>query len=462
LIVFAQGASVTINGIKTPSGNIVKSTTNVGVKYTEQPATNKTTGKVATNLVGGIATFNADFAAGDYSLDISGAETIEIYYKPNVEIAAYLTDSNGKEVTDMDRLEAGEYTIDFGFVKKGTSEKVPQSKLLGNVDYAAEVTNNDVKHEKVYKPSEKITIEEGAIKIDVQAKFLEYNSVTSSLEYTIYKNKKLEFTIQDNPTYNINVEGFENDTTPIILRATVDGREISAEEWSTIGLPKVAFKGDDVRYGDFKVEKSDTPGEFKVFPSISGKPEGTAYENTEYQASLEEAKDDGGLLKGSVSGTLQVKDNRSWFEKNKDAIKKGLLFLLIALLILGYVPPFKKYLPKKLSSQPSITIKPKAAGMTKGYAYGRYDKDNLSAIIPYKAVTGTIRFVPAGTGVGSLKVKASKRGLMLVANAKNFAGKKHIQFNGSPISEGKRTEITAGCILVVDTATAKYSCTLNA
>lgn len=59
------------------------------------------------NLQGSIATFQHDFDAGDYTLDITGAETVEIYYTPNVEIAAYLVDSEGNVVTDPNELRAG-------------------------------------------------------------------------------------------------------------------------------------------------------------------------------------------------------------------------------------------------------------------------------------------------------------------------------------------------------------------
>ena len=57
--------------------------------------------------MGSIATFIDDFSTGNYTVDVSGAETIEIYYKPNVEIAAYLKDAQGNEVTDLSDLEAG-------------------------------------------------------------------------------------------------------------------------------------------------------------------------------------------------------------------------------------------------------------------------------------------------------------------------------------------------------------------
>lgn len=139
LVVFAQGQNVQVRGIKGPDGELIGGAQQaVGVRYSETAAPNYTIdpGTIPKNLVGSVVAFDGAYDAGDYTLDISGAETVEIYYKPNVEISAYLTDDSGEEVTDLEKLKAGSYTIHFGFVKAGTQEKVAESKLLGNVDYA--------------------------------------------------------------------------------------------------------------------------------------------------------------------------------------------------------------------------------------------------------------------------------------------------------------------------------------
>lgn len=172
LTVFAQGANVEIAGIKRSDGSLVQSSkTPVEVKYSECDATNYSNQPV-TDLLGKIATFKDDFPAGDYAVEVSGAETVEIYYKPNIAVAAYLTDSTGQSVTNLSNLAAGEYTISFGFVKAGTSDPVAASTLLGDVSYEAVVTNNGVTHEKVYSNGDKIQIEEGPLAIDVTAHLL--------------------------------------------------------------------------------------------------------------------------------------------------------------------------------------------------------------------------------------------------------------------------------------------------
>ena len=345
LIVFAQGANVSINGIKPAAGDLIKSSAPVSVRYSEVAATNKTDGKIAKNLVGIIAEFDADFVAGDYTVDITGAETIEIYYKPNVELRAYLKDSNGKEVTDMTKLEAGEYEISFGFVKKGTNEKLPASKLLGNVDYAAEVTNNGAKHDRIYKPGDKIKIDEGTFDIEITANYLNYHSVSSSLSYTVYKNKKIEFKEVSNPIYTIKKEGFENGNEPITIKATIDGQEFTAEQWAQMGLPEISFDK-KVKLGKFRIEKSDEIGIFKIYPVI--------YNNNSSKTAIGEQIADisysqlhgDEMWSGSLTAKVHIEDGFSCIERHWPLIVVSLSFLLLLLLLVWWMT--RKALPKKV------------------------------------------------------------------------------------------------------------------
>lgn len=91
LTVFAQGANVEITGIKRSDGSLVQSSkAPVEVKYSECDATNYNNQPLK-DLHGMIATFKDDFPAGDYTVDVSGAETVEIYYKPNIAVGLVLT-----------------------------------------------------------------------------------------------------------------------------------------------------------------------------------------------------------------------------------------------------------------------------------------------------------------------------------------------------------------------------------
>ena len=88
LTVFAQGANVSIGGIVRGDGSSISSAKlPVEVKYSECDATNYSNQPVK-DLMGKIAVFKDDFPAGAYTLEVSGAETIEIYYKTNIEVTS--------------------------------------------------------------------------------------------------------------------------------------------------------------------------------------------------------------------------------------------------------------------------------------------------------------------------------------------------------------------------------------
>lgn len=465
LIVFAQGANVQINGVKKEDGTLIKSAkTPVEVKYSNCDASNYNN-PPATELVGSIATFIDDFSTGNYTVDVSGAETIEIYYKPNVEIAAYLKDAQGNEVTDLSALEAGEYTIEFGFVKAGTKEKVAQSKLLGDVTYEARVTNNGNQHEQVYGSGDKITLEEGTLSIDVVARYLDYNSVSTTLDYSIFKNKTIEFSIVDNPDYTVASSGF-TDSKPIVLKATIDGHEFTEEQWSNMGVPDVNFvSSPSFSMGEFKVEKTDQLGIFHISPTIKNdRPSAGTYSDCDFKITYE-GKFGDETWSGSTDATLKMQDSRSWIERNCDLFIKLLILAILLFLIIGYLPFIKNYLPKSLKKEPTINCTPDGIGMEfdERTRNGLVTKSFISTIIPYVPQKATIEFVPNSvSGVPALSVRAIKHRRMLVTNIKDYADRDNITFNGQVISPNtKKFETSAALKTSVVKNGWVYDCSLN-
>ena len=63
--------------------------------------------------------------------------------------------------------------------------------------------------------------------------------------------------------------------------------------------------------------------------------------------------------KGSGTGTLHVDDQRTFMERWSWVIIRLAILAAIAIVILGYIPPIKKYLPKNLQSSPRIELKAK-------------------------------------------------------------------------------------------------------
>lgn len=464
LTVFAQGANVNINGIKREDGTLIQSSsTPVEVKYSDCDATNYNNPPVK-DLLGEIATFKDDFSVGQYSLDVSGAETIEIYYKPNVEVAAYLTDERGQIVSDLSNLAAGNYTISFGFVKTGTKEKVADSKLLGDVSYSALVTNNGKTHEKLYSDGDKIALEEGPLTIDVTARYLDYNSVSTNLSYDIYKDKTITFTVVDSPSYVVTSDGFEKDAR-IKVVSQIDGKDFTEEQWSSLEAPILQMV-DEKR--DFKIElstleKSDEVGVFYFNPKLpNGKPSTGTYQDIQY--TLDYRQQFGSeTWSGSTEGSIIISDSRSWWERNWDLFVKLVILAAILFVLIGYLPFIKHYLPKSLKKKPYIKCIPSEPGEKRKDRNGVINKNLVSTLIPYIPQTGTIKYVPKGvTGCPAMAVRAIKHRRMTLTNVKAFAGKDYITFDGEAIKKDvKKFETGAGVSIRVKRGEWTYICSPN-
>ena len=463
-MVMAMLTKNSLCGIKRDDGTLIQSSsTPVEVKYSDCDATNYNNPPVK-DLLGRIAVFKDDFSIGQYSLDVTGAETIEIYYKPNVEVAAYLTDESGQSVSDLSNLAAGNYTISFGFVKAGTKEKVADSKLLGDVSYSALVTNNGKTHEKLYSDGDKIALEEGSLTIDVTARYLDYNSVSTNLSYDIYKDKTITFTVVDSPSYVVTSDGFEKDAR-IKVVSQIDGKDFTEEQWSSLEAPILQMV-DEKR--DFKIElstleKSDEVGVFYFNPKLpNGKPSTGTYQDIQY--TLDYRQQFGSeTWSGSTEGLVKLSDSRSWWERNWDLFVKLVILAAILFVLIGYLPFIKHYLPKSLKKKPYIKCIPSEPGEKRKDRNGVINKNLVSTLIPYIPQTGTIKYVPKGvTGCPAMAVRAIKHRRMTLTNVKAFAGKDYITFDGEAIKKDvKKFETGAGVSIRVKRGEWTYICSPN-
>ena len=437
LIVFAQGKEVSINGIKGDSGTFKPFEDPVTVQYSTKP-TEQTdeifkNPKVDDSLRGSLATFR-DIPKGHYDLDISGAETVTVYYKPDVDILVTLY--QGKKPVSDENIKAGEYTIKFSMVDTD-GNKVKKSKLLGTPKYQATVTNAGKTLDQKFGDGDKITIKDGDLTIDATATYLTYYSVNTSLNLKGHADKKIAFTVIEDPGHRVGKNGFK-DKEPVKLQATIGGKVPTEEEWEAMNIPKVNnAKKTSFVMGDYKIEKGKEPGVYLLTPTLPGKLSGSPYKDVDVDVKYKSKYAKTANWVGTSTVPVKLTDERSWLVKHRDIILKLSILGLLLALILGYIPGIKHYLPRRLKKRPTITSKKDMTfGQKPQISRGTFTKDRLSTFIPYKAETGTIKYVPVGVaGAPRLKVRGGggNRNKMLITNMQDFRSKNKpckIKFNG--------------------------------
>lgn len=477
LVFFAQGSGVAIKDVKGPDGDSIKGGSRaVGVLYSDKACSNDT-GKYAdpmtdTNLEGTIITCREEYDTGTYTIDAVNAKTIEVYYKPDVDIMAFLIDEEGKEIGSDETVEPGEYILNFQFVKPGTSEKIEQSELLGKVNYSAYMTGSGAEPDKLYVSGDRVALSEGEYTIDAYAELTNFYTETyTQLNMSVFRNRELQVTTSgDNPVYYIDkdptadIDGFTNADEATVIHLNLDGVEMSAEEWEQIAVPEVEQTGNKDFRVEFTAKKSDVPGGIDIYPSLkSGKTDVLGeYHDIDITVSFSVNKA-GEAWNGEIEQTIPIVDDRPWYWKHLDKVWKLAVLAFVLFILAGYLPAFKKYLPKKLKGQPTIECKPNKPGQKKYTRKGRYLKNRLSTVIPYKAETGTIKFIPSGvSGPAVLQVKATESGRrMEVTNTAGYANTKGLTFNGNLPDKNKNISLTASALIVYKTTDTTYSCTLN-
>ena len=475
-IVFAQGKNVSIDSITDSEGNTYKPTSNVKVMYSSEPAapgepySDDPNVVVADNLSGYVATFDTYLAPGEYTFNVTGADSVNVYYKPHVAIAAYLYNEKGKDITAEEHLVAGTYTVEYGFLDATTGKKVEDTSLLGRIEYASVLKNVDPSgNENVMEVTagEKVTITEGTLTIDVSALFLDYNIVNTTLFYDIYVKSDLIFRLDQNPTYKLNLDGFENPDDAMVLSVTKNniGGEtpLTAEEWSLLDTVDVSTKEE---LGDFRIVKTEEIGKFLIYPTLKdGDPVKTA--SGDIRVTIKGGFVNGlSSAQGELEETVRISSSITALDKLLEFIKRNFVLICVSLagliLILGYIPPFKKYLPKKIKKRPLIECSAQKIGLKDTESHGKFVKSIASTLIPYKPETGKITFSPSPYKK-SIAVKAAGSGGMYIMNTKTYAGKPEVTFGGTPIEEGrtKPMRISGTATISLSTQEFTYTCYLN-
>jgi hypothetical protein len=107
-----------------------------------------------------------------------------------------------------------------------------------------------------------------------------------------------------------------------------------------------------------------------------------------------------------------------------------LLLLLVLIWILGYLvrPTFSR----RIKQRPTVTYKPRSRGKRSQIA-GKFEKNRLSALIPYKARTATLNYAPRG--FAAMKLKAARGGRIEIQNWKQIAQRGNVRINGEVLDK---------------------------
>lgn len=239
--------------------------------------------------------------------------------------------------------------------------------------------------------------------------------------------------------------------------------DLTKEQWDLLGVPTITTTSE---LGDFRVEKTDEIGRFNVYPTLKdGNPMktagGTIPINVEggFKQGLSSAQ-------GELNDTFEIDNTITFMQRATKWLKENwlklTLWILLILLILGYIPPFKKYLPRKLKKRPLIECSAERIGVRDTESHGKYRRKTITTLIPYKAETGFVVFSPS-PHKKTAQLKAAGGNGIYVTNMKMFAGKEEISFNGMSIESGriKPYRINAGSTISLRTTEYTYTCYLN-
>lgn len=459
LIVFAQGDAVQINGIS--GGSALRKESEVNVQYSDLIPKNYEDERehivVAKELKGTVTVFapkdGEEIEPGDYQLDVQGAQRVEIYYKPNVDVGIRIFQGT-QDVTDHDALEAGTYTIRVGFLDDESGEFI-ESPLLGEIDADATITNNG-KEVEVSNDNE-FTVDIGEADIAVEATYLKYNRTSISQKYNVLaKVIPLEMTLDHADAYGLQ-------TLPqsqMTLRITHEGKPLSQAQWDAMPLPEI-YCAQDV---EFEVRKGKEVSTFEITMKYQDGERARTYVGDLDLKIRAEADMVDYTAEGTLDSQLTITDDRSLLDRTIDFLKEYWMWMIGIWVIFCMLMKFRGPTglgKKKLSPNVEMTKyedKTLSSRDPKRYAAPREVKIEPLSVLPILPITVrrriTIRHPKCSQSAPSLRVKSSGRGLILL-NPKDFDNKKNKNLCEGLERLSRRKELQLGQQIMYSCKTTK-------
>ena len=283
LIVFVQGKGAKIDSLTDSKGKKIEQILNSGQRTYSTITANDAYGQnysqapVDDTLAGQVITFGA-CSTGEYTLNYSGTENIQIFYEPNVKIKYSLKNSEGGEV-DLTKssIDAGKYTIDFTLIDGATGKDILNDddmadarKLLGKVDMSAyvEYENDESKNLKDIKSGGEIDLKPGDdVFFRIEGHYLDKFTISTETdkdgntfdikEPELPKLKLKADCLQDLNWYQLK---HQDEWKPVRVSVTIDGQPLTDEQMAQLTLSVTALK---------KSSEVELPFTYKSIPGES-------------------------------------------------------------------------------------------------------------------------------------------------------------------------------------------------
>jgi hypothetical protein len=447
IIVFVQGENVKLDKLILPNGQELKAKEKNELKSTKTLPSNKKyllDGlKKSVGSSGVIAKFSykedQDMPLGGYKLKVTDANSVNIYYKPDFKVDIELK-YKGKIVKPNEQIKAGKYDYTLKLVrndvdrqdKVNNSEEINMnSEVFKNITYSL-TASDGIKTQTRTTRSGEITLPEGHSNIIATigiSKFLSFDTKREVNTLPILKPIKIETTKSKEQFSLKNLEKKENYVEATVVHA--DGSPLVDSEISRLSLDASLIKKKQKM--NFVIKKLDGEAYYRVYFKYAKDVYNTAHGNVPIKLEAKLSKDF--QTETAVKHVdLSIKDI-SLLDRVTHWLETNWWWVLLALILLGYVPGIKKYLPSKL--RPRIKKVEGGARNSNQFRDKNIRRSNL--FIPYMPVSGSVQMRYGDSSdpfVADLKIRAVNSAMVRVLNLSNFADPNlKFKINGKELKE---------------------------
>lgn len=456
VLVFAQGADVTVGDIETEIDAVAPNAV-VDVRYNAANGDAMSAGRPVpaqpdTGLVGKLAFYPA-VPAGDSVIDIAGAQDVHVTYKPRVAFGAELVNADG-EIVDADKIVGGTYTLNYGFMDEQCH--LIQSDLLGKVEYTASISHDGELVEERFQSGDSIELERGDVEIEAHATYLAGFTASATLRLKVLRPARPGVIEAKPSSFDVSKLGSYAAPDGAIELKYLAGEsgaasEFTAEEWATMTSESFTVESDSNE--EWQVVVSDKPGTVYLVPlahendvlhATTGEIELTVKAAHTYDEQLNEA---------SATITTTIVDDIPPLSRILDwFLTDGWKWLLVAIgiaVICGYL--FKRRFSRRFRRRPVITAT-SLVDYRKITGRGTLEKSLVRRLLPFIADTATLTYAFSAPGAKKFprfRLRATAGGAAILLNAPEIAKRAErtastVQVNGQPLDPESRRQPRIG------------------